>query len=84
MQTVHDKVLQRGWIEMTPTVYANHAKYMKTMPQFGVDVEHYTGYPVLVKDATDNVIVRPDGTRLPLLIRKRKPKGQTHEQSSLF
>lgn len=49
---------QRGWVEFTPETYQRLSRYLKKMPQFGIEAEFYTGYPIKRTDAQDDAIVR--------------------------
>lgn len=57
-------IWKRGHIELTRETFMKYVKCMKRMPQFGITkIVFYTGYPVKTADATEDVLVKPDGSR---------------------
>lgn len=50
-------IYKRGWIEFTQASYNRMSRYLKTMPQFGIDVEFYAGYPIKKTDAQTDTVV---------------------------
>lgn len=43
-------------------------RYIKYMPQFGVDTPFYAGYPIRCKNAADNILVNSQGNRKQLCL----------------
>lgn len=72
-------IWKRGWIEMTNATFMKYVKCMKRMPQFGIKrIVFYTGLPVKTASAQADVMVKPDGTKVPLSFER------THEKSLVF
>jgi len=53
---------------MTLATYGMYSRYIKKMPQFGIKEPFYAGYPIKVRNATENVIVDQNGNRKPLCL----------------
>lgn len=61
-------IYKRGYIEMKLTTYGMYSRYIKRMPQFGISVPFYAGYPIKVRNAEKDILVDKNGNETPLCL----------------
>lgn len=59
---------KRGWLEMTRETFTELFGFMRRMRQFKISTLHYSGYPVKTASAKEDMLVRPDGTKIKICL----------------